>query len=328
MTFLVISGEEVAEHLSWDACIPLMREAMSALSRGETKQLLRSIVDLDGGGMFGIMPGAMGQGPDKSGPFGAKLLSVFPAAAGIPSHRGMLVLFDSASGAPACLIEAGELTAIRTAAASAAATDALARPEASRLAILGTGEQAWRHIEAIAHVRQLTEILIWGRSPEKAAALSMRTRNKLGLDSSPAPGVESAVAGADIVCTATGSAEPILFGDWVDPGTHLNIVGSSRAGPVEIDGQLVVKSRFFADHRESVLRQGAEFLEAKAAGLIGDDHVIGEIGEVYDGRIPSRRSPEEITIYKSLGSIVQDLAAGWHLYEAALEKGFGSRPAF
>jgi ornithine cyclodeaminase/alanine dehydrogenase-like protein (mu-crystallin family) len=119
MTFLVISGEEVAEHLSWDACIPLMREAMSALSRGETKQLLRSIVDLDGGGMFGIMPGAMGQGPDKSGPFGAKLLSVFPAAAGVPSHRGMLVLFDSTTGAPACLIEAGELTAIRGSPSSA-----------------------------------------------------------------------------------------------------------------------------------------------------------------------------------------------------------------
>ena len=322
MSFLVISRQEVAEHLSYDDCIPLMRRAMAALSRGETKQLLRSIIDLDEGRLFGVMPGAM------DGPFGAKLISIFPAVAGAPSHQGVLVLFDPETGAPACLIEAGELTAIRTASASAAATDALARPDSSRLAILGTGEQAWRHIEAIALVRTLEAVTIWGRSPEKSEAIARRTREELNIRASSVSSVEEAVAAVDIVCTVTAAPEPILNADWVAPGTHLNIVGSSRAGPSEIDLNLVACSRFFADHRESVLRQGAEFLDARAAGLVGDDHIVGEIGEVYDARIEGRRSPDEITIYKSLGNIVQDLAAGWHLRQAALEKGFGSSPSF
>jgi ornithine cyclodeaminase len=320
MTLLVISGREVADNLSYETCIPLMREAMIALSGGATKQLLRSIIDLAEGRLFGIMPGALDEGA-----FGAKLISIFPVAAGAPSHQGVLVLFDPAGGAPACLIEAGELTAIRTASASAAATDALARPEASRLAILGTGEQAWRHIEAINRVRALDRVTIWGRSREKSEALARRSRDELALSSSITDDVESAVADADIVCTVTAAAEPILLGRWVGPGIHLNIVGSSRAGPVEIDGELVVKSRFFADHRESVLRQGAEFLDARAAGLVDDDHIVGEIGALFAGAVEGRRNADEITLYKSLGNIVQDLAAGWHLYRAALEKGFGSR---
>lgn len=323
MSLLVISGRDVAEHLTYDACIPLMREAMIALSGGTTRQLLRTIIDLAEGRLFGLMPGAVDEGA-----FGAKLISIFPAAAGAPSHQGVLVLFDPASGAPACMIEAGELTAIRTASASAAATDALARPEASRLAIIGTGEQAWRHIEAISRVRTLREVVIWGRGPEKSEALATRSREELAIDAKAADDVESAVADADIVCTVTAAAEPILHGRWVRPGTHLNIVGSGRAGPAEIDGQLVVMSRFYADHRESVLRQGAEFLNAKADELVTDDHIVGEIGALFAGTVAGRRTTDEITLYKSLGNIVQDLTAGWHLYEAALEKGFGSRPSF
>jgi ornithine cyclodeaminase len=322
MTLVVISRAEVAEHLGYDACIQLMREAMTALSRGESDLLLRTIIGLESGGLFGMMPGAI-----KNGPFGAKLIAVFPAPApGVMSHRGVMVLFDPATGAPVCLVEAGELTAIRTAAASAAATDALARPDATRLAIIGTGEQAWRHILAVMRVRALEHIAIWGRDPVKSEALAMRSREKLELDIRSVASVEDAVAEADIVCTATASPQPVLLGRWVKPGTHLNIVGSSYAGPVEIDSDLVTRSRFFADHRESVLRQGAEFLEARAAGLIGDDHILGEIGEVYAGTLDGRRGADEITLYKSLGNIVQDLAAGWFLYRAALEKGFGTRP--
>ena len=324
MTFLVISKEEVARHLDYATCIPLMREAMTALSRGETSQLLRTIIDAGDGGLFGIMPGAMGKGP-----FGAKLISVFPPAApGAPSHRGMVALFDGETGVPACLVEAGELTAIRTAAASAAATDALARPGAHRLAILGTGEQAWRHIEAIAGVRPLDELRIWGRSKEKSEALARRSHEELRLSAMSAPSAEAAVAGADIICTVTASPEPVLRGRWVAAGTHVNAVGSSRAGPVEIDVDLVACSRFLADHRESVLRQGAEYLAAKAAGQIGEDHVVGEIGEVYAGTLEGRRAESDITLYKSLGNIVQDLAAGWFLYRSALEKGFGARIPF
>ncbi|HEX5379696.1 MAG TPA: hypothetical protein VFW47_14055, partial [Phenylobacterium sp.] len=128
----------------------------------------------------------------------------------------------------------------------------------------------------------------------------------------------AAVSEADIVCTVSGAAEPILLGAWVRPGTHLNLVGSSRAGPVEVDHDLVVRSRFVADSREGVLNQGAEFLKAKAAGLIGDDHIVAEIGEVLSGRIVGRQSPDQITAYKSLGHIVQDLASVQALYEGAI----------
>ena len=320
MSFLVISKEEVARHLSYVDCIPMMREAMIALSRGRSSRILRTIIDLEGGGQYGIMPGALDRGP-----FGAKLISVFPhAEPGAKSHRGMVALFDPQTGAPACLIEAGELTAIRTAAASAAATDALARRDARRLAIIGTCEQAWRHIEAIGQVRPVDDVIVWGRSPEKSEAIAIRSREELRLQARTVETVEEAVAEADIVCTVTASAEPVLLGRWIRPGTHVNAVGSSRAGPVEIDADLVACSRFFADHRESVLRQGAEFLEAKAAGRIGDDHILGEIGQVYDGSVQGREGEDDVTVYKSLGNIVQDLAAGWFLYEAALEKGFGS----
>ncbi len=122
------------------------------------------------------------------------------------------------------------------------------------------------------------------------------------------------MADADIVCTVTHASEPILLGRWLSPGTHVNLVGSSRAGPVEVDNDLVVRARFIADSREGVLAQGAEFLRAKAAGLIGDDHIVAEIGQVLAGDIPGRRTAEEITAYKSLGHVVQDLAAAWALY--------------
>jgi ornithine cyclodeaminase/alanine dehydrogenase-like protein (mu-crystallin family) len=310
---LVISREEVAAHLTYEACIPLMREAMMALSRGETRQLLRAIIDLEGGRAFGVMPGAMEQA------IGAKLISVFPGGAdGAPSHQGVVALFDPQTGAPAAIIDASEVTAIRTAAASAAATEALARPDARRLAIIGTGEQAHRHALAVAAARPLERMTIWGRSPDKARALA----GLFGAEA--ADSVEAAVADADIICTVTGAPEPILRGEWVKDGTHLNIVGSSRAGPVEIDTDLVRRARFFADHAEGVLRQGAELLNAIAEGAVGEDHLLGEIGEVFAGTLPGRTAEADVTLYKSLGSIVQDLAAGWYLCGRARAEGFGT----
>ena len=318
MSLLVVSRDEVAAHLPYEACIPLMREAMTALSRGRTRQTLRAIIDLEGGGAFGVMPGAA-----DGTAFGAKLISVFPAAAtGAPSHQGLVALFDPVSGAPVAAIDASELTAIRTAAASAAATDALARPDARRLAVLGTGEQALRHVEALRCVRDIEEVRIWGRLSDRAAALAER------LGGRATSGVEEAVAGADIVCTVTASPEPVLLGRWIGEGTHLNLVGSSRAGPAEVDTALVARARFFADHAEGVRRQGAEFLNALEEGAIGGGHLLGEIGEVFAGTLAGRTAPEEITAYKSLGSIVQDLAAGWYLYEKAKAEGFGTRVPF
>jgi ornithine cyclodeaminase len=307
-----IDRQEVARRLTYDVCIPIVRDAMIAFSRGETRQLLRSIIPLADGRMFGVMPGAMG----VRAPFGAKLISVFPEnfAQGIQSHQGLVILFDPENGAPVCVVHAGEITAIRTGAASAVATDALARKDSRRLAILGYGEQAATHARAIGKVRDLESIAIWGRSPERASAFAERMQAELAVPVSSATTVQEAVAKADVVCTVTSAAEPILKGAWVRPGMHLNLVGSSHAGPVEVDNGLVVRSRFIADSREGVLNQGAEFLRAKAAGLIGDDHIVAEIGQVLAGEIAGRRSAEEITVYKSLGHVVQDLATAWALY--------------
>lgn len=307
-----IDREEVARRLTYEVCIPMVRQAMIAFSRGDTKQLLRSIIPLSEGRLFGIMPGALG----AHAPFGAKLISVFHGnfARGIQSHQGLVVLFDPETGVAVCAVHAGELTAIRTAAASAVATDALARKNARFMALLGYGEQAATHARAIPKVRDLESIIVWGRSPERARAFAVRMQTELAVRVITAETVREAVAEADIICTVTSAAEPILKGDWVRPGTHLNLVGSGYAGPVEVDNGLVVRSRFFVDSREGVLQQGAEFLRAREAGLIGDEHIVAEIGQVLAGESAGRRSAEEITVYKSLGHVVQDLASAWALY--------------
>jgi ornithine cyclodeaminase len=308
-----IDRDEVARRLTYDVCIPLVRDAMIGFSTGVTRQLLRSIIPLADGHLFGIMPGALG----ASAPFGAKLISIFHenTARGMQSHQGVVVLFEPETGVAVCCVHAGEVTAIRTAAASAFATDALARKDARHLAILGCGEQAATHARAISKVRRLDSIKIWGRSTERARAFAGSMCAELVIPVTVAATVEQAVAEADIICTVTSAQEPILEAAWVAPGTHINVVGSSHAGPAEIDNALVAASRFYVDSREGVLAQGGEFLRARQAGLIDDSHILGEIGEVLAGHVQGRRTPDEITIYKSLGHIVQDLASAWWLYQ-------------
>ena len=303
----IIDAQTVRRKLTYAMCIPLVRDAMIAFSAGRTRQLLRSVIPLADGHMFGIMPGALG---DEE-VFGAKLVSVYPEnfAKGGPTHQGVVVLFDPATGAPTCVADAGAITAIRTAAASAMATDALARDNATRLTVLGYGEQAAGHIRAIALVRPITGVRVWGRDAARAEAFASEMTTAVGLTVTAASSVEAAVDGADIVCTCTNAAEPILLGRWLAAGTHVNLVGSSVAGPVEVDDDLVAMSRFVADSRAGVLAQGAEFLRAKAAGRIGDDHIAGEIGEVLSGVVSGRQFCDQVTTYKSLGHVVQDLAA-------------------
>jgi ornithine cyclodeaminase/alanine dehydrogenase-like protein (mu-crystallin family) len=302
-----IDAAEVHANLTYEACIPVIRGAMIALSAGETRQLLRSIMHFEDGRMFGVMPGALGH----TAAFGAKVLSVFPNnfEAGRPSHQGVVLMFDPVTGELACVADARSITAIRTAAASAVATDALARPDARRLALLGYGEQAHAHLTAISKVRCLERVTVWGRSLDRFQAFATRMQEESGIETVAMASGERAVADADIICTVSAASEPILKGAWLAPGTHVNLVGSSFAGPREADDDLVVRARFIADYREGVLKQGAEFLHAKAAGRIGDDHVVAEIGEVLAGTLPGRQSPDQITAYKSLGHIVQDLAS-------------------
>lgn len=308
MSMRFIDAAEVTRRLDRQRCIDLVREAMIALAQGRTRQLLRGILDLDEDNLFGVMPGAL----DEVG-FGAKLISIFPSAAATgKSHQGVIVLFEPHTGAPCCVVDAGEVTAIRTACASAVATAALARADAHRLAILGTGEQAWQHALAMPLVRPVDSIALWGRNADKAEALARQVEQETGLPVMVATSPAEAADGADILCTTTAASEPVLLSHDVAAGTHINLVGSSHAGPVEIDDRLVVRSRFFPDHREGVLRQGAEFLRARDAGLIDESHVLPEIGHVLAGNAEGRTNDTDVTIYKSLGSIVQDLAcAAW-----------------
>jgi ornithine cyclodeaminase/alanine dehydrogenase-like protein (mu-crystallin family) len=306
-------GSEIIHRtLTYDAAIEAVRAAMLALSDGRAKQLLRSFIGLETR-TFAIMPAAL----SSQGYFGAKLVSVFLGPDGRRAHEGVVVLFDGDSGKPLCTADASAITHIRTAAASAVATDALARRDASTMAVLGLGKQAESHVEAIARVRRLDQILVWGRNPAAAERFAESMSLKTGLAIRAAPSARDAVASADIICTVTSASEPILQGDWVKAGTHVNVVGSSGPGPVEIDQAMVLKSRFIADHREHVLAHGAEFLRAKQAGAVSDDHIIGEIGEVLSGAKPGRLAATDITLYKSLGHAVQDIAAAAWLHEHA-----------
>ena len=306
---------QVRAALDYDGCIAAVRAAMTEFSAEGKAQPLRSIVEIAPARFFGLMPGTLAA-PHG---FGAKVLSVFadPAAPGRSAHRGIVVLFDRESGQVSCIADAGEVTEIRTAAASAVATDALARQDARTLAIFGCGAQAASHIRALVRVRRLQRIIVWGRSVERAGQFAARMEREVGMAVAAVADGREAASAADIICTVTGSRTPVLFGEWVRPGTHVNAIGSSYAGPIEIDHALVKTSRYIVDSRRSALAAAAEFLSAKEAGLIDDGHIVAEIGEVLLGRVPGRRTPEEITLYKSLGHIVQDLAAVSYLHTRA-----------
>ena len=311
---LFINRDDVHRHLTYGACIEIVRDAMIQFSLGNTRQLLRSILPLGDGQMFGAMLGGL----DDKEVFGAKLVSVYPQnfALGKPSHQGVIVLFESLGGAPTCVIDAGSITAIRTAAASAAATNELALPDASSLALLGYGEQAVAHARAIQEIRNLTSIRIWGRTRERAESCAERIEQETGVETSAVSDARSAVEAASIVCTVTASPSPILKGEWIAPGAHINLVGSSHAGATEVDTELVRRARYIVDSRESVMAQGAEFLIAKKEGAVNDDHIVGEIGEVFAGRLVPRYNPRDITVYKSLGHVTQDLATAAFVFDS------------
>lgn len=328
MTLRIIDQPIVRELLTMPVCIGLMEQAMQATAKGETLQPPRWIIGLPGdqGRGFGLMPGAM----NAPASFGAKLTAVYPenGAKGLQSHRGIIALFEAEGGAPVAIVHGGEVTAIRTAAASALATRLLARPDADDLAILGYGEQALQHLRAMAAVRKLRRVRVWGRSAERAAHFAREGREAVDCEIEIAPTVEAAVAGASVICTVTGAAEPILAGRMISPGAHINVVGSSVAAAREIDVDAVEKARFFVDYKPSTLLQGGEFLAAKREGRVGDDHILAEIGEILTGSKTGRRTDDEITIYKSLGIPAEDLVCAHYLYTAAAERGLGASVAF
>lgn len=306
-------AEQVRALLDYDGCIAAMREAMAALSADRREQPLRTIQNFGEGRMFGLMPGILPGSDD----FGAKLVSVFPDRnrPGRSAHQGAVLLFDGGDGGLKCTADAAEITHIRTACATAVATRALARPDARRLAIFGCGAQARSHVRALTRIRRFERIGIWGRDAQAAREFAGSTSRECGIDVEPFEDPRALAERSDIICTVTGSASPVLLSDWVIPGTHVNLVGSSYAGPTEVDTALVARARYFVDYRRSALAAAAEFLKAKEEGLVGDDHIVAEIGEVLLGRADGRTGDAQITIYKSLGHIAQDLAAAQYILE-------------
>jgi ornithine cyclodeaminase len=273
-------------------------------------------------GKLGLMPGYIG---GESECFGVKIVSKYERAPGDPhgSHVGAVLLLDASTGLPIALLEGGTLTAIRTASMTALATDALARSDARRLAMLGTGEEAWYHVRALVHVRPFDDILIWGRSPQRAGALVERLR-AAGIGGVRVVGdVAEALAQADVACTVTSAKEPFVRGEWLRPGLHLNLVGSAIPTTAEVDDATVARGRFFVDYIDAARAAAGELLSAIRTGVVREDHVAGEIGEVLLGRVPGRRAADEITIYKSLGVTTQDLAAGHRAWREARARGLG-----
>jgi ornithine cyclodeaminase len=315
MTIAFYDAAQVEELLDYPGCIEAMRKAMIALSTGERPQPLRQIFTVGDNDMFGTMPGELA----ALSTFGAKLVSVFgdPDRPGRSRHQGVVIAYDGATGAVSCIADAEPVTKIRTACATAAATDALARADAAILAVFGTGVQAEAHLRALPLVRPFREILIWGRSTQRTRAFAEEMSKQLGRTITAISDGQEAAARADVICTVTSSAEPVLLSEWVRPGTHVNLVGSSYLGPVEVNSALVARARYIADYRPGVLAQAAELAVAREAGLIDDTHVVGEIGDVLAGRITGRENDSQVTIYKSLGHVAQDLAATAYLHQRA-----------
>ena len=295
MRVLVLSEHEVHELLTMQECIGVMEEALRALSRGEVSNPLRMKLHGEGApGLLGLMPAWRGGAQPY---YGLKEVCVFPGnpKRGLDTHVGAVILHSGETGEPLAFVNASAITAIRTAAVSAVATKLLAREGASVLAILGTGVQAKSHREAIPLVRPVRDIRMAGRGDD----------------------VEKAVRDADIIVTATSSREPVLRREWIRAGTHINAVGSSIPAARELDGAAVAAASLFVDRRESTINESGDFLFAVREGLIDQEHIRAELGEVLEGKARGRTSNDEITLFKSLGLAIEDLASAAFLFEKA-----------
>ncbi|MCY4199071.1 MAG: ornithine cyclodeaminase family protein [Gammaproteobacteria bacterium] len=305
MAISVIDAATVKHTLTMPACIDLMEKIQTAISLGEIDLPLRSIQPVgQGAGFFGVMPGEVG----SSALFGAKLFSHYPGnpSKGIAAIQGYVMLFDGASGTPKALVDAASITAIRTAAASGAATRRLARENASVLALLGYGVQAESHLEAMCSVRDICEVRVWGPSFDKAHAFA--ARYEAGLVR-PVRTAADAVRGAHIVCAVSNASEPLIVVRDVSAGMHLNMVGAHTPHDREVDGETVGKARVYTEITKFALAEAGDLIRAIEEGAFSEERIVGEIGEVFAGTAPGRTSEDEVTLYENLGNAAQDLAA-------------------
>lgn len=323
MALLVINGDEVRALLPMAECMTVMEQTLAATSAGDALLPLRTIMWLpERIGALGMMPAFL---PGR-GVLGLKAITVFPGNHGTPldAHQGAVLVFEASRGRPLAVVDATTITAVRTAAVSGVATRWLARPDAGDLAVLGSGTQARTHLAAMREARPLRRVRVWSRTSAHAARLAEEEADGLGVRIEVAADARAAVEGADLICTVTASAEPVLQGAWLAAGAHVNAVGSSTRFARELDAAAVARARLYVDRRESAFEESGDFLAARAEGAVDDGHIVGEIGEVVLGRIPGRRSPEEITLFESLGLAVEDLAAAHHVYLKARTQGAGT----
>jgi ornithine cyclodeaminase len=257
---------------------------------------------------------------------GLKAFSVLPGNIGTKydAHQGVVILFETKNGQPLAIMDASEITAIRTAAASGVATRLLANEDACELAIIGSGVQAHQHLAAMKLSRNITSVKVWSRTFENAKKFAERQGELHNIKIEPVATVQEAVKEADIICTTTWAAEPVLMGDWVKTGAHINAAGASVPFMRELDTKAVLNSRMFVDRRESTLNEAGDFLIPKKEGVIGDDHIQGEIGEVLTEQIKGRASKKEITLFKSLGIALEDVAAAYRIYTKMVDNGEGT----
>ncbi|HSA90170.1 MAG TPA: NAD(P)-binding domain-containing protein [Burkholderiales bacterium] len=289
MTRLLFLDETAVRGLlEMRALIPAVERALRALSAGEVAQPVRVMVPVAGhGGFLGSMPACTGA------QLGAKLVTFFPSNKGIPTHHALVVLFKPETGEPLAVMDGRLITEMRTAAVSAAATNALARRDSAVLGILGSGVQAHSHLEALRLVRDFREVRVW--SPRNARAFAERSGVRL------ARSAEDAVRGADVVLVATTSRTPVLKGDWLSPGMHVNAVGAPRPDWRELDDGVLRRAKLYVEQREAASRESGD--------VIAGGNIFAEIGEVFGGKKAGRESVEEITLFKSVGVAVEDLAA-------------------
>jgi ornithine cyclodeaminase/alanine dehydrogenase-like protein (mu-crystallin family) len=323
MKLLVVNQADVARLLPMPECIEAMVEALEATARGEVLLPLRHVVPLPNHlGAIASMP-VYSQALSA---VGVKVICVFPGNRGseFDSHQGAVLLFEGVHGSLKAVVDASEVTAIRTAAVSGVATRLLAREDAAELAILGSGVQARVHLEAMLQVRKIKRVRVWSPTPAHVRAFAELEAKRHDVAIVAAGSAHGAVEGADIICTTTSARTPVLQGAWLEPGVHINAVGSSVKSTRELDGDAMTKALLFVDRRESTLNEAGDFLLAKAEGKIGDDHIRGEIGDLLLGRVTGRVARDDITLFKSLGLAVEDLAAVQHVYDKAVAEGAGT----
>jgi ornithine cyclodeaminase len=324
MQILIVNQSEVRQLLPMAECMEVMAEALKTLSLGKAILPLRPVLWLpEKVGALGMMPAYM----ENLQIMGLKIVSVFPGNHGTEydSHMGAVMIFETKHGQPLAIMDATEITAIRTAAVSGVATRLLSREDAGDLAVLGSGTQAKTHLEAMLLARKIRRVRVWSRNPENGRRFAERESRRHSIQVELMPDVRAAVQGADILCTTTSSPDPILPGKYLSSGCHINAVGSSVPFARELDTEAVVKSRLFVDRRESTLNEAGDFLIPKKEGAIGDSHIQGEIGEVILGKVKGRTSQAEITLFKSLGLAVEDLASANHIYKKAVAGGIGTK---